>query len=412
MRVPVSADMAATSYAARAAEIARSCVHCGFCNATCPTYQLTGDELEGPRGRIYLIKSLLEDGAPGSDTRRHLDQCLVCRNCETTCPSGVRYGELVELVRPAVLRATPTPWREGLLRWGLLRVVPYPRRFAALLGLGRAVRPLLPARLAALVPRPLDTPAASPPATVRSTRRVLLLGGCVQPVLNPGIDAAARAVFARLDIELVTLAASGCCGALAHHLGDEDRARAQARANIDAWWPHVEAGAEAVMASSSGCGVQLKSYARLLADEPGYAARAQAIEARVRDPLELVDGERLAALVDAGDTGAVAVQAPCTLQHGQRLGGRLEALLRQLGFTLAPVAEAHLCCGSAGSYSLFHAATARALRERKLGHLLAAAPAVVVTANIGCQSHLAATAPVPVRHWLELVAARLVATSP
>ncbi|MEQ8230924.1 MAG: glycolate oxidase subunit GlcF [Gammaproteobacteria bacterium] len=407
MRVPIGTAMADAAYATRAAEIARSCVHCGFCNATCPTYQLSGDELEGPRGRIYLIKSLLEDGAPGAETRRHLDQCLVCRNCETTCPSGVRYGELVELVRPQVLQATPAPWRERLLRWGLLRIVPYRRRFAALFALGRALRPVLPRRLAAHVPGPLAAPRARRAASLVTTRRVLLLGGCVQPVLNPGIDAAAQEVFARLGIELVTVAASGCCGALAHHLGDEAAARVQARANIDAWWPHVEAGAEAVMASSSGCGVQLKAYARLLADEPAYAERARRIEALARDPLELVDGERLARWVEPGDTGPVAVQAPCTLQHGQRLGGRLEALLSRLGFTLVPVAEAHLCCGSAGSYSLFHGATAAALRERKLGHLLAARPALVVTANIGCQSHLAASAPVPVRHWLELVAARL-----
>ena len=409
MRVPVGARMAATPFAREAADIARSCVHCGFCNATCPTYQLSGDELEGPRGRIYLIKALLEDGEAGSETRRHLDQCLVCRNCETTCPSGVRYGQLLELVRPAVYRSTPATWRERLMRWGLVNVMPYRRRFAMLFRLGRLARPLLPRHLAASVPAPLGDTVARGDAAVPAggSRRVLLLGGCVQPVLNPSIDAAARAVFARLDMTLVDVAASGCCGALAHHLGDEEAARRQARANIDAWWPEVEAGAEAVMASSSGCGVQLKAYARLLADDPAYAERARHIESLVRDPLELVDGARLAAAVDTAGVGPVAVQAPCTLQHGQRLGGRLEALLVQLGFTLTPVGEAHLCCGSAGSYSLFHAETSAALRERKLGHLLAGGPTQVITANIGCQSHLAAASPVPVRHWLEVVAARL-----
>jgi len=409
MRVPVNARLAASSYASEAADIARSCVHCGFCNATCPTYQLTGDELEGPRGRIYLIKALLEDGAAGSETRRHLDQCLVCRNCETTCPSGVQYGQLLELVRPEVYRTTASTWRERLMRWGLVKVVPYRNRFAVLYRLGRLARPLLPRRLAASVPAPLGeaTARSAPAASPRGARRVLLLGGCVQPVLNPSIDAAARIVFARLDMTLVDAPASGCCGALAHHLGDEDTARCQARANIDAWWPEVEAGAEAVMASSSGCGVQLKGYARLLAGDPVYAERARRIESLVRDPLELVDGARLAAAVDTAGVGPVAVQTPCTLQHGQRLGGRLEALLVQLGFSLTPVGEAHLCCGSAGSYSLFHAKTSAALRERKLGHLMAGGPMQVITANIGCQSHLAAASPVPVRHWLEVVAAQL-----
>ncbi|MGE0484785.1 MAG: glycolate oxidase subunit GlcF [Gammaproteobacteria bacterium] len=403
MRAPVSAAMAAEDFSAEAAAIVRSCVHCGFCNATCPTYQLTGDELEGPRGRIYLVKALLEDGRIGAETRLHLDHCLVCRNCETTCPSGVRYGRLVELVRPRVLRRAPPPWPSRLLRRALLTVVPYPRRFAPLVAAARLLRPLLPARLAAhLPPRPASY--VPPPVTDGHTRRVLLLGGCAQPVLNPAIDAAAARVFDALGIELVKVRGADCCGALAHHLGAEDVARAQARRVVDAWWPAVAAGADAVMVTASGCGVQLKDYAQLLQDDAEYAERAARIAGLARDPLELVDAGLLAGMLNVTGVGPLAVQTPCSLQHGQRLGGRLESLLRACGFELVPVAESHLCCGSAGSYALVHVDKSSALRTRKLDNLMAARPHLIVTANIGCQTHLAQAAQVPVRHWLEVVA--------
>lgn len=393
-------------FADEAARLARSCVHCGFCNATCPTYQLTGDELEGPRGRIYLIKSLLEEGSPGDATRLHLDQCLVCRSCETTCPSGVRYGRLVELVRPAVHRLAGQPLSQRALAWLIATFVPYPRRLAPLVALGRAVRPVLPRRIAAALPASGTASRVHAPVPAHA-RRVLLLGGCAQAVLRPGIDAAARAVFDHAGIALVHCPGADCCGALDHHLGREAAAVALAKANVDAWWPQVEAGAEAVMSTASGCGVQLRDYARLLAEEPDYAERAVRIAELVRDPVELLDAAALAALRAPRGAAPIAFQAPCTLQHGQRLAGRVEALLGELGWTLTRVAEPHLCCGSAGAYSLFHPATSNALRARKLTSLMAGEPSAIVTANIGCQLHLGAAAEVPVRHWLELLAGQL-----
>ena len=406
MRAKLAASMADTEFGLRASEIVRSCVHCGFCNATCPTYQLTGNELEGPRGRVYLIKSLLEEGEAGLEARAHLDHCLVCRNCETTCPSGVRYGELIELARPRVYATTPSGWREALTRRALKSVVPHRRRFGALLGLGRFFRPLMPQALARLVPpRPqLRVPPAR--ALADDAPRVLILEGCAQPALNPAIDAAAASVFAALGMHVVR-AGGGCCGALGHHLGDEAMGLEQARANIDAWWGEVERGAHAIIATASGCTVQLKSYARLLADDPQYAERAARIEALVRDPLELVDSEQLRGVLDSVNGERVAVQAPCSLQHGQKLIGRLEELFVDLGFELSPVAESHLCCGSAGAYSILHPDNAQALRTRKLDHLMRGKPGSIVTANIGCQTHLAATAEVPVRHWLEVLASKL-----
>lgn len=406
MRVPVSTAMQREPFAEEAAALARSCVHCGFCNATCPTYQLSGDELEGPRGRIYLIKSLLEDGAAGEATRVHLDQCLVCRSCETTCPSGVQYGRLIELVRPAVHRLAGRPAGHRLLAWLIAKVVPFPRRLAPFVAAGRACRALLPHRIAALLPR-RPVRSRAPARAGAGARRVLLLGGCAQAVLSPGIDTAARAVFAHAGVTLENVPGADCCGALAHHLGREDEAIARAKANVDAWWPHVENGAEAVMATSSGCGVQLREYARLLAHEPDYLARATRIEQLVRDPVELLEPGALGELSAPADAPPLAFQAPCTLQHGQRLAGRVESLLRALGYTLTPVAEPHLCCGSAGSYSLFHPRQAGELRERKLACLEAGSPAQIVTANIGCQLHLAGATALPVRHWLELLAERL-----
>lgn len=407
MRAPIGQSMAGEPYAAEAASIVRSCVHCGFCNATCPTYQLTGDELEGPRGRIYLIKGLLERGQFGEQTRQHLDQCLLCRNCETTCPSGVEYGRLIELVRPPVYRASAAPRHERWLRWLFVRVLPYRRRFALVVASGRLVKPFLPRRLAALVPKQRAVTDTNPPPRAEARPRVLMLEGCVQPVLNPGIDAAAVQVLGHLGFEVMRVRGGACCGALAHHLGYEEDARRQARLNIDAWWPAVEAGVAAVMATSSGCGVHLKDYARLLADDAVYAERARVIGSLVRDPVELVDVETLRGRFDGASVGPVAVQTPCTLQHGQRLAGRIEAILGSAGFDLTVAAEPHLCCGSAGTYSLLHNAAATALRERKLGNLLDARPAVIATANIGCQMHLEPASPVPVRHWLELLAASL-----
>lgn len=406
MRAPVAEHMQANAFAEEAAAIVRSCVHCGFCNATCPTYQLTGDELEGPRGRIYLIKSMLEDGVIGDATLTHLDQCLVCRNCETTCPSGVDYGRLLDVVKPYVKDAVALSAGARLERWLLTRIVPYPSRFAPFVASGRLLRPLMPARLKRLVP-------ASPSIQTRNyethAREILLLGGCAQPVMNPAIDAAAQAVFNALGITLQRCPGVDCCGALTYHLGYAEEAVATAKANVDAWWPEVEKGVEAILATSSGCGVHLKEYARVLADEPEYAERARTIQNLVKDPIEVIDVDNLSSLIDAPDD-TIAFHPPCTLQHGQRLAGRVETLLERLGWQLCAVSDSHLCCGSAGSYSLLHPQTANALRTDKLDKLLSGAPQEIITANIGCQLHLGAASPVRVRHWLELLADHLPST--
>lgn len=405
MRAPLAEQLRAAPYAHEAVGIVRSCVHCGFCNATCPTYQLSGDEREGPRGRIYLIKALLEDDAAGATTRLHLDHCLVCRNCETTCPSGVRYGRLLELVRPLVYTRAGLPLTRRLLRWLLLHSVPYPRRLRPLVALGRFLRPLLPRRRAHMLAAARELP---PTAPARHPRRVLLLGGCAQAVLEPAIDASARRVFDAAGFSLITVAGADCCGALAHHLGAEQMARATARANLDAWQDELARGAEAVLATASACALQLKEYAALLADDPEYAARAAQVAALARDPVELIEPAAIAGRI-AARADKVAVQTPCSLQHGQRLDGRIERLLSALGYTLGAVGEAHLCCGSAGAHAIFEPHTAARLGERKLANLLADRPQVIVTANIGCQLHLGSMAPVPVKHWLELLAEDLVA---
>ena len=389
--------------ATEAASIVRSCVHCGFCNATCPTYQLTGDELDGPRGRIYLMKSWLEADAAGATTQSHLDRCLGCRSCETTCPSGVQYGRLLDLVRPRVHAAAGLSALQRVIRALLIAVIPYPARWRVMVAAGRWLRPVLPEMVTRLY-RLSDPPPAFK-VTLR-VRRVLLLGGCAQAVLNPSIDAAAERVFDRLGITLERHPGVACCGALPYHLGNESVAVRIAKANIDAWWPAIESGAEAVMATSSGCGVQLRDYAQLLSGDAQYSPRAARVVALVRDPIELVDSEQLRAHLD-GRGQRVVVQTPCTLQHGQRLGGRVEPLLRALGWDVQPAAEGHLCCGSAGSYSLLQPAMAGELRSRKLANLMVGAPTAIVTANIGCQLHLAARASVPVRHWLEVLAAAL-----
>ncbi len=382
--------------------ILRSCVHCGFCTATCPTYQVLGDELDSPRGRIYLIKELLEDGPAGARTRAHLDRCLVCRACESTCPSGVEYHRLLDIGRGLMEREHPRPWGQRLLRRALRLTLPHPARFRLLLGLGRALSPLLPASLRRKLP-PRQAPRPAPAGTA-GLRRMLVLEGCVQPAATPATNAAARRVLARLGIELVAAPRAGCCGALSHHLDAPDEARDFMRRNIDAWWPEIQAGAEAIVVTASGCGSELKAYGELLADDPDYAERARRVAACTRDLAEVLAAEDLSPLrLNIPDEG-IAVHVPCSLQHGQKLPELLPALMRRLGFDPLPVEEGHLCCGSAGSYSILQPALATALGRRKIDALTAHGPARIVTANIGCQLHLAALGDVPVQHWIERVA--------
>lgn len=400
MQTRFPAHVRASAEGAAVERIVRKCVHCGFCNVTCPTFQVRRDELDGPRGRIYQIKSAIETGAVPASLQTHLDRCLTCRACETTCPAGVEYGRVLDFGRELAERAVPRGATERLVRRALRTVLPHPRRFAALLGIGRTVRPLLPAKLKALIP---PAQAAGPRPVARHARRMLLLAGCVQDALAPRINAAAARVLDRLGITLETAAAAGCCGAISHHLSATDEARTFMRRNIDAWWPQVEAGAEAIVVTASGCAVQVKDYGHLLADDPAYAGRAARVSALARDLAQVIAAEDVASLAPAPDAPRrIAFQSPCTLQHGQRLPGVVEGLLRRAGFELEPVADGHLCCGAAGTYALLQRALSHELRARKLDNLTAGAPDLIATANIGCLHHLQAVAPVPVRHWIEL----------
>ncbi|MEP6938237.1 MAG: glycolate oxidase subunit GlcF [Rudaea sp.] len=389
--------------------ILRSCVHCGFCNATCPTYQLLGDELDGPRGRIYQIKRMLEGAQPGAATRLHLDRCLTCTNCETTCPSGVRYGRLVEIGRGVLEQRAQRPAGQRLVRALLRHLLTQRALFGAGVRVGRALRAALPASVARRLP--VLRGDVTVPRSAHA-RKVLLLRGCVQPALIPNIDAASTRVLDRLGIESVVAAESGCCGAIDLHLGAADAAQMRARRNIDAWWPHIEAGVEAIVINASGCAAVTKDYAHLLRDDGAYAAKAQRIVGLVRDIAEYLP-PLLAQLANAHlDPVAdaprrVAFHPPCTLQHTQKIRGSVEVALRAFGADLVPVAEAHLCCGSAGTYSILQPALALRLRARKLDNLQRAAPEMILSSNIGCLAHLEPAAGVPVRHWIEWVDARL-----
>ena len=376
--------------------ILRKCVHCGFCTATCPTYQLLGDELDGPRGRIYLIKQALEGGPVGPATRRHLDRCLTCRSCETTCPSGVRYGRLADIGRAVVEERAPRPWPERAGRRALVGLLGRHGLFGPLLALGRALRPLLPRPLRRRVP-PVRRRRSWPARRHRAT--MLCLEGCVQPAIAPGIDAAAARVLDRQGVSLLRAPGAGCCGALGYHLGAREAALRRMRANIDAWWPAIEAGAQAVVATSSACAEMIKDYGERLATDPAYAAKAARVSAMARDASEAVG----AIATPAAARGRIAFQSPCTLQHGQQIRGRVEARLEEAGFALAPVADPHLCCGSAGTYSVLQRGLATRLLANKLAALEAGGPELIVTANIGCLVHLQSAAERPVLHWLELI---------
>lgn len=398
MQTHLRDDIRDTAEGQTADRILRNCVHCGFCLATCPTYRLLGDELDSPRGRIYLIKSVLEGEPVTRETQLHLDRCLTCRACETTCPSGVEYGRLLEIGRGAVEQQTDRPWVERLQRSILMRVLPHRSRFTVLLRLGQFLRPLLPAMLKGQIPA--YRKAGALPIRQHS-RWVILFQGCVQPALAPGINAAAARVLDRMAIGCERAAGEACCGALNLHLGDNESAREFARHNIDAWWPLIEAGAEAIMVTASGCGVMVKDYEALLKDDPVYAGKARQVAALARDPAEY-----LASLDPTGLPRVekrVAFQSPCTLQHGQKLAGVTENLLARIGFQLTPVADAHQCCGSAGTYSILQSGLARGVRDKKLAALEQGSPELILTANIGCLLHLQQATDTPVKHWIEAV---------
>ena len=410
MQTQLAPEFKDTPEGQEAEAILRKCVHCGFCTATCPTYQLLGDELDGPRGRIYLIKQVLEGQEPTRKTQTHLDRCLTCRNCESTCPSGVQYGKLLDIGRHIVDQKVERPAAERLQRWALRKGM-VSKAFGPALALGRLARPVLPAALKAKLAR---VPRAGKWPTRSHARKVLMLAGCVQPVMLPNINAAAARVLDAVGIQTLVTPAAACCGAVQQHLSDPQGALAQARANIDAWWPHVESQqVEAIVTTASGCGVMVKDYGHLLRHDPAYAARAAAIAALARDLCELLPDmlpeleQRLQGQLNLPEA-PLAYHPPCTLQHGQKLRGGVETSLRRLGFDIrVSRVESHLCCGSAGTYSLLQPEIAHQLRDRKIGTLNQACsdapPAAILSANIGCISHLQSGTDVPVRHWIEVI---------
>ena len=404
--------------------ILRACVHCGLCAATCPTYQLLGDERDGPRGRIYLIKQALEGQPVSRITQRHLDRCLICTACEVTCPAGVRYRHLLRIGRAIVDAQVPRPRLQRLQRLALGKVLPYPGRFSPVFRLGRMLRPGLTPGEAPFPPRgatgkagPEPQPApgrATLPALSRtgaasqgaaSQGRVLMLAGCVQPVATPGTNAALARLLAGIGVGLVPEPGAGCCGAIGYHLGATDEGMARMRGNMDAWWPHVAAGVEGIVVSASGCAAMVRDYGYIFRHDPRYAEKAARVSALVKDPVELLGGEDLSGLGIAGHGRRIAFHAPCTLRRRPGLVEGVEALLRGVGFELTPVADAHLCCGSAGTYSLLQPALSRQLLANKLSCLTAGEPALIATANVGCQLHLAGRAGVPVVHWVAMLGA-------
>jgi glycolate oxidase iron-sulfur subunit len=402
MDVRLHPDLIASAHAQRAASATEACVHCGFCLATCPTYLDTRDERDSPRGRIYLLREFLQTGSGGETARHHLDRCLSCRACETTCPSGVRYAQLADAGRALLEEQAARPLWQRIQRWLLRRVVPYRQRFSLLLRLGRMLRPLLPPAQRAQLPA-RQLPLTDPKPRRTHPRRVLLLEGCVQAVATPRSNQAARLLLDAFGIAVVESPAQGCCGALNSHLGAIGDGRDDMRRNIDAWWPAIAAGAEAVISTATGCGSQLADYGEALADDPAYASRAACISERACDlagfllrqtPWPDVPSRAL--------RGPVAVQVPCSQYHALRQPDAVRALLTRCGYRLAATRDDHLCCGSAGSYSLLQPALSRRLRERKLEALSAGSPAVIASANVGCQLHLGGATELPVLHWSEL----------
>ena len=401
MQTTIAPELVDDPRAIAAEKILRKCVHCGFCLATCPTYNLVGDELDSPRGRIYLVKQVVEGKTPTATTQAHLDRCLTCRNCETTCPSGVEYGQLIDEGRALVEEVVERPFLQRVLRGSILRVLPYATRIGPLVKLGQLFKPVMPGALGRAIPA-RQTVGHVPSAT--HTRKMLVLDGCVQPSMAPATNAAAARVLDALGVELVSVAKSGCCGAVSFHLNAQDDARDFMRRNIDAWWPAIEAGAEAIIVTASGCGVMVKDYGHVLSDDPVYKDKAKRVSELCRDIVEVLGAEDLSQFHDsAASFGRVAFHPPCTLQHGQKLPLVTETLLRKLGFTLTPVPDSHLCCGSAGTYSIFQPELSHQLRDNKVRALLSGEPDIIATANIGCQLQIQSGSGQQVLHWVELV---------
>lgn len=381
--------------------ILRACVHCGFCTAACPTYQLLGDELDGPRGRIYLIKQVLEGASVSEKTQLHLDRCLTCRACETVCPSGVKYARLADIGRQVVAELVPRPAFEKFKRWALRKSLLNATLFGFALKLGRIARPILPSELKKKIP-PLIAAGRWPSA--RHKRKILALNGCVQPLLRPSIDTAIARILDKIGLSLITAPNSGCCGAVSHHLSAH--AATAMQRNIDAWWPYLHnKEAETIICSASGCAAMVKEYGHLLRHDPRYADKAALVAEAVKDPVEVIAPlwHQIEPLLKVVPSRRLAFHAPCTLQHALKLTGKVESLLIKMGFILTVVPEAHLCCGSAGTYSILQTDLAKQLKANKLSALQSDHPELIASANIGCITHLQTDTELPVCHWVELL---------
>ncbi len=404
MKTELSTELLNTSDGKLANEILRTCVHCGFCNATCPTYQLLGDENDGPRGRIYLIKQVLEDKVVSNSTRTHLDRCLTCRNCETTCPSGVEYSKLLDIGRKAVEAKTTRDLKERITRKALLSLLPYRKRFTPAIKLGQVFKPFLPKVLSKKIPKRVTTgiyPIAG------FDRKMIILEGCVQPALSPDINSATARVLHRLGISLIRPKNAGCCGAVNQHLSDEEKALDFMKQNIDAWWVYIDSGVEAIVVTASGCGAMVKDYAHYLRDDKNYADKAEKISALCKDISEIIIDEDYTQFInkDASKNTLprISWHPPCTLQHGQKVNGVVEKILADCGFDLSPVMDSHLCCGSAGTYSILQPVISQKLQINKIANLQKSKPEMIVTGNIGCQTHLQEVSDIPVLHWIHLL---------
>ena len=399
MKTNIKASLLNSADAELANQILRTCVHCGFCNATCPTYQLLGDENDGPRGRIYLIKQMLEGQAAGESTRNHLDRCLTCRNCETTCPSGVDYAHLLDIGRKKIEEQVPRHLKERITRQLLRSVLPYKQRFSPLLRLGQLFKPFLPAAIKKKIPKRMAKGQLPP---VAHSRKMIILDGCVQPALSPDINTATARVLHKLGISLLQIKDAGCCGAVSQHLSAEEEALAFMKRNIDAWWPAIESGIEAIVITASGCGAMIKEYGYYLRHDPDYAEKARKVSAMCKDISEVISQEDLSR-INRVNPQKIAWHPPCTLQHGQKITGVVEQILTQCGFDLVPVQDQHLCCGSAGTYSILQPEIAQQLQKNKINALMENQPDMIVTANIGCQTHLQEVSERPVIHWIHLL---------
>ncbi len=406
MKTNISQQLLDTRQGREANDILRACVHCGFCTATCPTYQLLGDELDSPRGRIYLIKEILEGQKPTIETQKHLDRCLTCRSCESTCPSGVQYGRLVDIGREIVEKNVSRSLLDNTKRNLLNKIIPNPKLFRPLLMIGRLAKPILPSSIKRKILIPQQTKNNWPAAS--HTRKMLILDGCVQPTLAPNINIATARVLDNLGITVLRVSEAGCCGAVTHHLNKQEEAISHIKRNIDAWWPHIESGAECIVITASGCGTMLKDYGHLLIDDPEYAERAKKVSEMSKDIVEILNAEEdklnpLLSKLKKTPSKTISFHSPCSLQHGQQIKGATEAILERAGFKLTNVTDPHLCCGSAGTYSILQPDLSQRLLKDKVRNLEAENPDTIVTANIGCLTHIQSGTKTRVQHWIELI---------